>query len=62
MLESCEYLTSKIVNNIVLNPQTLNIFVANNFDVPDARINVFVHKNLFTSLLAYKFHLKWDHW
>lgn len=36
MLESCEYLTSKIVNNIVLNPQTLNIFVANNFDVPDA--------------------------
>lgn len=25
-----------IVNNIVLNPQTLNIFVANNFDVPDA--------------------------
>lgn len=48
-----------------MNPQTLNIFVVDNFDVPDARIkvhvHVFVNNNLFTSLLVYKFHFKWDH-
>lgn len=45
-----------------MNPQTLNIFVARNFDVPDARIKihvyVFVNNNSFTSLLVFKFHLK----
>lgn len=56
---------SQIINDIVINPQTLNIFVVDNFDVPDARIkvhvHVFVNNNLFTSLLVYKFHFKWDH-